>query len=166
MPHPISVLGAVHTLISLIPAAAGLYSLARYRRVEPGTPAGKTYVAGMVVAVLTSFGLSSSGGFNVGHALGVLALLAIAGGLLAPRIAFLYNAHPYLSQLGFSFSFFLLWVPGINETLTRLPVAHPLASGPDSPVVRSALAAWLGIFVVGAVAQAIWLRTHRRRVRA
>ncbi|AVJ29136.1 hypothetical protein [Achromobacter spanius] len=166
MPHPLSALGAVHTLISLIPAAAGLYSLARYRRIQPGTLAGKTYVAGMVVAVLTSFGLSSSGGFNVGHALGILALLAISGALLAPRLSILSRAHPYLSQFGFSFSFFLLWVPGINETLTRLPVAHPLASGPDSPVVRGALAAWLGIFAVGAVIQALWLRTRRRHVRA
>lgn len=166
MPHPISALGAAHTLISLIPAAAGLYSLARHRRIEPHTSAGKLYVVGMVVAVFTSFGLSSSGGFNVGHALGIMALLAIAGALLAPRVPLLNRAHPYLSQLGFSFSFFLLWVPGINETLTRLPVAHPLASGPESPVVRGALAAWLGIFVVGAVAQAIWLRTHQRRVRA
>ncbi len=166
MTHPLSALGAAHTFISLIPAAAGLYALVRYRRIEPRTLAGKLYVTGMVIAVSTSFGLSSSGGFNVGHALGIMALLAIAGALLAPRIPLLSGVHAYLSQLGFSFSFFLLWVPGINETLTRLPVAHPLASGPDSPLVRGALAAWLGLFVVGAVAQAVWLRAHRPRVRA
>ena len=31
MPHPISPLGAAHTLISLVPAFAGLYSFVRYR---------------------------------------------------------------------------------------------------------------------------------------
>ena len=59
-------------------------------------------------------------------------------------------------------SFFLLLVPGINETLTRLPVAHPLAAGPASPVVRGALAAWLGIFVLGATLQLLWMRSQRR----
>lgn len=165
MPHPISTLGAAHTLISLVPAIAGAYSFVRYRRIEPATRAGKIYLGGLLLAVLTSFGLSSSGGFNVGHALGIMALLAISVALLAPRLPPLARVHPYLSQLGFTFSFFLLWVPGINETLTRLPVAHPLADGPQSPVVRGALAAWLGIFVVGAALQGVWLRLQRRSAR-
>lgn len=165
MPHPISTLGAAHTLISLIPAVAGLYSFVRYRRIEPASRAGRIYLGGLLLAVFTSFGLSSSGGFNAGHALGIMALLAIAGALSVPRMPALARVHPYLSQLGFTFSFFLLWVPGINETLTRLPVAHPFAEGPQSPAVRGALAAWLAIFVVGAVLQAGWLRVQRRRVR-
>lgn len=158
MPHPISTLGAAHTLISLIPAAAGVYSFVRYRRIDPATRAGKVYLGGLLLAVFTSFGLSSSGGFNAGHALGIMAVLAIAGALLASKLRALTRVHAYLSQLGFSFSFFLLWVPGINETLTRLPAAHPLAEGPQSPVVRGALAAWLAVFVVGAVLQGLWLR--------
>ena len=69
---------------------------------------------------------------------------------------------PYLAAFGLSFSFFLLLVPGINETLTRLPPAHPLADGPASPVVRSALLAWLAVFACGFVLQGRRLRRADR----
>ncbi|MCZ8440638.1 hypothetical protein [Achromobacter xylosoxidans] len=162
MPHPISTLGVTHTLISLAAAIAGLYSFARYRGIDAATLAGKMYLGGLVASVLTSFGLSSSGGFNAGHALGILALLSVSGALLMSRMSSLSRARPYLTQLGFSFSFFLLWVPGIAETLTRLPLSHPLADGPQSHLIRSALAGWLAVFIVGAVSQLIWIRSQRR----
>lgn len=155
MPHPLSLLGIVHTAISLVPLAAGLYAFARYRRIEPGARSGRIYLAGLVLSVLTAFGLSSTGGFNPGHALGILALLAVTGALLAPRLAFLGRARPYLVDLGLSFSFFLLLVPGINETLTRLPAGQPLASGPESPLVKSALLAWLVVFLAGSALQVV-----------
>lgn len=161
MPHPISTLGAGHTIVSLATFAAGLYSFARYQRIDSTTRSARLYVAGMAISVFTSFGLSSTGGFNAGHALGILALIATSGGLLVPRIDALGRARPYLAQFAFSFSFFLLLVPGINETLTRLPIGHPLADGPESPIVRGSLVAWLGIFVLGAVLQGVRLRSHR-----
>lgn len=160
MPHPLSALGIAHTAISLLPVAAGLYSFARYRGIQPGTRAGQIYLGGLLVAVLTAFGLSSTGGFNPGHALGILALLAAAGGLVIPRISFLGRARPYLATLGLSFSFFLTLVPGIAETLTRLPAAQPLASGPESALVQGTLAAWAAVFLAGLVFQAWSIRTR------
>ncbi|WP_370540191.1 hypothetical protein [Advenella sp. FME57] len=50
---------------------------ARYRRIDSTVRSGKVYLIGLVLSVVTAFGLSSSGGFNVGHALGILALLAV-----------------------------------------------------------------------------------------
>ncbi|MGM9480605.1 hypothetical protein ACS5PN_05360 [Roseateles sp. NT4] len=161
MPHPLSTLGIAHTVISLVPLAAGLCAFAQSRAIQPGTTAGRIYLGGLLLSVLTAFGLSSTGGFNPGHALGILALLAVSGALLAPRLSFLGRARPYLATLGFSFSFFLLLVPGINETLTRLPAAHPLATGPDSPLVKTALLAWLGLFIAGYTLQALALRKQR-----
>lgn len=163
MPHPLSALGIAHTVISLVPLVAGLYSFARYRKIEPNTRSGRVYLAGLVLSVLTSFGLSSTGGFNAGHALGILALFATVGALLAPRLAMLGGAKPYLATFGLSFSFFLLLVPGINETLTRLPVAHPLAEGPESPLVKVALAAWFVVFLVGYTLQVL---TERSKAKA
>ena len=163
MPHPISSLGAVHTVVSLLTVAAGLYSFSRYQKIDSTTRSAKIYLAGMVASVFTSFGLSSTGGFNVGHALGIVALLATLGGVFIPRIKAFGRARLYLSQSAFTFSFFLLLVPGINETLTRLPVGHPLANGPESPIVRGSLAAWLGIFVLGSMLQFLWLLSCRSR---
>lgn len=163
MPHPISTLGAFHTAISLLPLAAGLYSFVRYRAIEPAKRSGQLYLVGMLLSVLTAFGLSSTGGFNAGHALGILALLVMGGALLIRQLPLFPRLVPYLSQFGFSFSFFLLLVPAIGETLTRLPVAHPLASGPESPLVRGTVLAWLAIFVVGAGLQMWWMRSQRKR---
>jgi len=163
MPHPISTLGAFHTAISVATFAAGLYCYSRHNKIDAATRSGNVYLAGLLVSVATSFGLSSTGGFNLGHALGIVALLATLGALCVNRIAFLGRARPYLQQLGLSFSFFLLLVPGINETLTRLPVAHPLATGPDSPLVRGALGVWLGVFVLGSILQFFLLRSERQR---
>jgi hypothetical protein len=162
MPHPLSALGVVHTALSVIPLAAGFYGFARYRAIEPNSRSGRLYLAGLALSVFTAFGLSSTGGFNPGHALGILALLVVLGALLAPRLSFLGRARPYLSTLGLSFSFFLLMVPGINETLTRLPAAHPLADGPESPLVQTALLVWLAIFVVGYLLQVLALRSQHK----
>lgn len=161
MAHPLSALGALHTLISLVPVVAGVYGFARHGRIQPSTRWGQVYLASLALSVATSFGLSSTGGFNVGHALGIVAMLAALGALVVPRLAPLGRLRPYLQAYGLSFSFFLLLVPGINETLTRLPAANPIASGPESPVVRAALGAWVLIFVVGLAVQT-WLIRSRR----
>lgn len=161
MASSLSLLGVVHTAISLVPIVAGLISYVRHRAIEPATASGKVYLLGLVLSVLTAFGLSSTGGFNPGHAVGILALSAAFGALLVPRLAFLGWLRPYLAAFGMSFSFFLLLVPGIAETLTRLPAAHPLANGPESPVVRGALLAWVLIFLVGAALQ-VWAIRSRR----
>lgn len=162
MPNPLSVLGIVHTAISLVPVVAGLYSFAKYRSIQPATRSGKVYLGGLLLAVLTAFGLSSTGGFNPGHALGILALLAVSGSLLIPRLSFLGWARPYLATFGLSFSFFLTLVPGINETLTRLPAGQPLASGPEHPLVQGTLLAWVVIFLAGFVFQAWTLRAKKQ----
>ena len=60
MPHPLSLLGIAHTAISLVPVVAGLYSFAKYRAIQPATRSGQVYLGGLLVAVLTAFGLSST----------------------------------------------------------------------------------------------------------
>lgn len=162
MAHPLSALGIVHTVISLAPLVAGIVALARHQVIDPRRRAGLIYLAGLTLSVLTSFGLSSSGGFNAGHALGILALLAAFGSIAVPRFTILGGLRPYLATLGMSFSFFLLLVPGINEALTRLPTTHPLATGPESPVVQTALLTWLVTFAAGFAAQ-VWLIQRRGR---
>lgn len=163
MPHPLSTLGVIHTVISLVPVVAGLYGFARFRRIDAATRSGQVYLAGLAVSVFTSFGLSSVVGVNPGHVLGVLALLAAFGGAwIAPRLAFFGGLRPHLQTFGLSFSFFLLMVPGINETLSRLPAAHPLATGPEDPVVKTALLGWVLIFLVGFTLQSLAIRAANR----
>ena len=86
----------------------------------------------------------------------------MSGSLLIPRLSFLGWARPYLATFGLSFSFFLTLVPGINETLTRLPAGQPLASGPEHPLVQGTLLAWVVIFLAGFVFQAWTLRAQKQ----
>ncbi|MGF6771750.1 hypothetical protein P3T18_004237 [Paraburkholderia sp. GAS199] len=153
MTHPITSLGVLHTAVSLVPIIAGIYSFARYRKIDPAKRSGMVYLIGTTLAVITSFGVSSTGGLNAGHAFGVLVLIAALGGAYAPNIRFLGKARPYLSVFGLSFSFLLSLVPGTNETLSRLPPSHPLANGPTSPAVQATLLVWLVIFIAGFATQ-------------
>ncbi|MBN5027920.1 hypothetical protein JY419_00545 [Stenotrophomonas maltophilia] len=164
MAHPLSLLGAIHTAISLVPILAGLYGFIRHRAIDPGTRSGKVYLIGLVLSVATSFTVSSTGGLNPGHAFGVIVLLAAFGGVLAARLRRLGRSARYLSTFALSFSFLLSLVPGVNETLTRLPVGHPVAAAPLAPVIQQTLLGCAVVFAIGFLAQC-WM-IHERSVRA
>lgn len=156
-----SPLGIVHTVLSLLPVAFGAWALIRSGYIEPASRIGKWYLAGMLVSIFTSFGLSSTGGFNEAHLLGVVALLALAFGYTVRRFAFWGSAGEYLQNLSLSFSYMLLFIPAINETLRRVPPSQPLAEGPQSPIVLTLVSIVAVLFVIGAIYQA-W-RLHARR---
>lgn len=161
MPHPLSALGVIHTAVSLLPIVAGLYGFVRHRAIDPAMRAGKLYLLGLVLSVATSFTVSSTGGLNPGHAFGVIVLLIAFGGVLAARLRFLGRAARYLSTFALSFSFLLSLVPGVNETLTRIPVAHPIAAAPMAPVVLQTLLGCFVVFVLGFIAQCWRMRGRR-----
>lgn len=153
MAPSISSFGLLHTIVGIIPIIAGLYAFARYYKIDISKRSGKLYLVGTVFSVLTSLGVSSTGGLNEGHIFGVIVLFVAFGGALAPKIAFLGRLRPYLSNLGLSFSFFLSLVPTTNETLSRIPISHPLAEGPQSPAVLNTLAFFFILFIVGFIFQ-------------
>lgn len=162
MAHPLSTLGIVHTAISLVPLVAGLWAFRRDGRIDPRTTLGRWYVYGMSASVLTAFGLSSTGGFNAGHAIGILTLLTIVVSCYAHRFGALGNLRDYLETGAMSFSFFLMMIPTLNESLSRLPPGNPIGNGPDSPPVQTAILVALVLFVAGVLYQ--FYRIHRRRV--
>lgn len=162
MSHALSTFGVIHTAVSLVPVFAGLYGFIRHRAIDPATRAGKVYLLGLVLSVATAFTVSSTGGLNPGHAFGVVVLLIAFGGVLAARLRFLGRLGPYLSTFALSFSFLLSLVPGTNETLTRLPVGHPIAAAPLAPVVLQVLLGCALVFVVGFAAQCWRIRRRAR----
>lgn len=164
MSHALSALGVIHTAVSLVPVLAGLYGFIRHRAIDPATRSGKAYLVGLVLSVATSFTVSSTGGLNPGHAFGVIVLLAAFGGVLAGRLPFLGRARPYLSTFGLSFSFLLSLVPGVNETLTRVPLSHPIAAAPLAPVILQTLLGCAVVFVLGSAAQCVRIWRQRARV--
>jgi hypothetical protein len=161
MTHPLSALGTFHTLLSLVPVGAGLLAFKAHGRIDPAMTVGKVYWIGMIASVSTAFFLSSTGGFNPGHALGLLTLSVMLIATLAPRIAFLGRASAYIQVALMSFSFMLLMIPGTNETLSRLPVGDPIGNGPQSTPVQLALAGMFVLFLMGTGYQLA--RLHRAR---
>lgn len=161
MSHSLSPLGAVHTALSLMPLVAGIYAFVRHGGIEPATRSGKLYLLGLLLSVVSAFGVSSTGGLNPGHAFGIVILLIASGGLLIPRLSWLGRLRPYLVTFAFSFTFLLSLVPGTNETLTRVPLSHPIAQVPMAPVVLGTLLVWLVVFVIGFGLQC-W-RIHQRK---
>mgnify|MGYP000868617304 CR=1 FL=1 len=166
MSHSLSTLGVFHTVVSLMPVLSGLYAFIRHRAIDPATRSGKLYLAGLVLSVATSFTVSSTGGINPGHAFGVIVLLVAFGGVLAARLRWLGRAARYLSTFALSFSFLLSLVPGVNETLTRLPVGHPVAAAPLAPAVLKVLLGCAVVFVIGFAAQCWRIHARNSRVQA
>nr|WP_241895192.1 hypothetical protein [Stenotrophomonas maltophilia] len=90
----------------------------------------------------------------------MVVLLVAFGGVLAARLRWLGRAARYLSTFALSFSFLLSLVPGVNETLTRLPATHPIAAAPMAPVVLHTLLGLAVAFVIGFAAQCWRLRNR------
>lgn len=160
MPAPLTTLGIVHTTLSVAPLLIGGYALATRGRIAPGERLGHAYIATMLVSIVTSFGLSSTGSIGPAHVLGVVAALLM--GFAARPPAWLGRAVPYLQTFAMSASYLILLVPGTVETLTRVPGGAPIASrGPESPEVQAALGVLLALFLVGAAWQALRIRRAR-----
>jgi hypothetical protein len=91
-------------------------------------------------------------------------LLVAFGGVLVNKLAFLGRLRPYLSAFALSFSFLLGLVPAVNESLTRLPVSHPLAAAPMAPVVLQTLLVCFVVFLIGITAQGWMIHARNKRV--
>jgi hypothetical protein len=157
MSHPLSTLGVIHTAVSLIPVLSGLYAFIRHRAIDPATRAGCTWL-GWCCRWPPRSPCPARAGSTRPRIRGDRA----AGGIRrAGRAAALAGrAARYLSTFALSFSFLLSLVPGVNETLTRLPAAHPIAAAPMAPVVLQTLLACLVVFVIGFAAQCWRLRNR------
>lgn len=151
----LSNLGIFHTAIGVVAIVAALVSFVKYGKINLAVLAGKIYFYGTLVTSLTALGISKQGGFNAGHifSLFIVVLIVIA--------YFLYDKIKgntkvrYVENFLLSFSFFLSMVPTVNETLTRVPVGHPIAKGVGDPVIGKTLLAILILFIIGSVLQFI-----------
>lgn len=151
----LSGLGIFHTIIGVAAIIAAVVSFVKNGKIDLNKRSGKVYVYGTLITSLTALGLSSVKGLNPGH---ILALLII---LLIVVAYFLYakkqgnNKARYIENFFLSFSFFLSMIPTVNETFTRIPVGHPLANGPQDPLIGKTMLLLLVLFIAGSIMQFI-----------
>ena len=149
----LSNLGIFHTIIGVVAIFAAVIVFIRSGKIDFNQQTGKIYFYCTLVASLTALGLSKHGGINPGH---FFALFIVVLGLAA---YFFYAKKPGNNKFRFyenfcmSFSFFLSLVPTVNETFTRVPLGHPLATGPTDPLIGKILGILLVLFIVGSVYQ-------------
>lgn len=148
----LSILGIFHTVIGIIAIVAAIISYVRYGKINLADKTGTIYFYFTIVTSLTSVGLLKHG-FNPGH------IFAIFFALLIMVAYFLHTKKQenkrsrYFENFLLSFSFFLSWVPTVNETFTRVPIGHPLADGPADPLIAKTLVLLLILFIIGSVLQ-------------
>jgi uncharacterized membrane protein len=146
-------MGIVHTVISVVAVAAGVYSLLRYRSIAPDTSSGKTYIVMTILTCLTGFFIFAHGGFGKPHALGVLTLMTLAVAALAGATGLFGKAAAAVQTVAYSLTFFFHMIPGVTETTTRLPVASPIFENADAQGLQAIAGVLFVVFLIGAVLQ-------------
>ena len=149
----LSNLGIFHTVVGVIALGAGIVSLVKSGKIDLAGRPGQWYFYGTLITSLTALGLSRHGGFNAGHVFSLLivVLIVVAYYLHIKRRG--NNKSRYAENFMLSFSLLLSLVPTVNETLTRIPVNHPLAHDATDPLIGKILGVFLLLFVVHSVIQ-------------
>jgi len=163
----ITLFGWVHTIISLVAVFSGIISFFRFGAIIWNTTLGRTYVYATILTCLTGFFIFHHGGFGKPHVLGIITLIVLSTALVAgEKIKLFGRASIYIETVCYSMTFFFHLIPGVTETTTRLPVGAPWASGPDDPLVQKLVGFCFLLFVIGATAQVIKIRSRRKALAA
>jgi hypothetical protein len=155
----ISPLGWLHTLGSLPAIPLAIYMLARHGRIVPRSVAGAIYFVSMLIGGLTVFLVAKQ---PASYVIGVATLALLMAGYGVGYVSRLGRVAAYLETIFLTLTVFLLMVPSVNETLTRVPDGSPIASGPGSPILLGALGSLVVMLVVGLPLQIIYLRRQGR----
>jgi hypothetical protein len=151
----ISPIGWVHTLGSLPAVPAAAYMFARSGRIVPRSASGAVYFFSMLIGAVTIFFIAHE---SVSYVIAAGTLLLLLVGYGAARVPQLGRAARYIEAISLTLSTFLLLVPSIKETLTRVPDGHPLVTDPRSPVLVGALGTVFVLTIIALIAQIIHLR--------
>ncbi len=145
-----SPLGIFHTALGLLALVSGFAAYAMHGSISPRSKTGLLYLAATAVVSLTGFGLFAHGGFGKPHALAVLTLLTLAVAWGAGSRGWFGSAARQVETVGYSFTFFLHFIPGITETFTRVPVGNPVFDSPESPALLAIAGVLFLLFLAGA----------------
>ena len=154
----ITPLGWFHTGIAIVALLAGFYSLVRYKFIKPANVSAQIYLVCTFLAAATSLMIFNQGGFGPAHILGILTLLALAGGFLVWKIPFLKGWAKYFEALCFSATFLFHMIPAITDAMLRLPVGDPFATTIEDPRILGFYVLFMAMFVIGYALQVRWLR--------
>ncbi|HEY4337270.1 MAG TPA: hypothetical protein VGM89_15270 [Puia sp.] len=147
MPNPLSTLGIIHTIISILAIIFAFVALSRSGRIDPRSSSGRWYVILTILTCLTSFGVMKTGHLSPAHSLSVLVLLLLPLAIYARRLFGSRGAS--IETILLSATLFFSFIPAITETLTRVPLSHPVADNQDAPILKICYLVLLLLFAIG-----------------
>ncbi len=151
----LSPLGIFHTAIGIIAIGAALLSFIKYGKISLNKSSGKIYFYTTIITSLTALGFTKNGVLNPGHIFSLFIVVLVLVAFILHQKKKGNSKARYFENGLLSFSFFLSLVPTVNETLTRLPVGHPLAKDVADPVIKTTLGIFFLLFIAGSVYQFI-----------
>ena len=158
----ITLLGWIHTIIAIVALLAGFYTLATYKVIKPEQRTGQVYLVCTLIAAATALMIYKHGGFGAAHFLAVLTLLALIAGFFVTKIAALSAIADYFQAFCFSGTLLFHMIPAITDGLLRLPVADPILTNPEDPLLKQFYLSFVVIFLVGYLCQFFWLKNRKQ----
>ncbi|HEY0506037.1 MAG TPA: hypothetical protein VGD42_21340 [Lysobacter sp.] len=159
----ITAFGALHTAIAVIGVLAGFTALFRHRQIRLDTTAGRVFFWFTIGAAFTGLFIFRRGGFGVPHVLSLITLAVLALAWFAERRTGFGRLSAYASPLLNLTALFFHFIPAFVETLTRVPLGAPLASGPEDPVLFRFIGTAFAAYLIAAAWQILRVRGAARR---
>ena len=161
-PNHLSFLGIIHTAISILAILTAFYALFQSGKINPSAGPGKWYTWLTIINCVTGLPIMRFGHATAGHYLAIIILVLLPIGIFVRRASFLGKLGEYIQVFIMSTTLFLSCIPLIVESLTRLPISHPIAYGPDDPLLKNALTGLLIVYAIGVIYQIIKFRTKSK----
>ena len=158
---PMTLLGWFHTVMGVVAILTAAYTLYHHRIIRAADMLGRSYLLITLLVAGSALAIYNQGGFGVGHILAVLTLTALLVGYLLETLAPFGKWSLYLQTGAYSATVLFHMIPAITDFLRRLPVGDPFVDSLDAPLVQSFLLASLAAFVLGVLAQWVWLTRAR-----
>lgn len=149
----LSVVGVIHTLLSLVALATLVTAFVREGRLTSTRPIGRVSLVLTGLAALTSLTIFRHGGPGPAHGLAVLSLVAVVAAFVLARLNVLVGES---IAAGLTLLFHL--IPGVTETLVRVPTSQPFAASPEDPALRPVYGV---VLVLSALVLALQVRAAR-----
>jgi len=145
----LSMIGIVHTAISLAALASGIASFVRHGGIDSRSRQGQAYLLATALTCLSGFFIFANGSFGNPHVLGVITLAVLALAFLAERGLVFGRKADSVATVAYSLTFYFHLIPAVTETSTRLPAHAPLVASAESPVLAATYGVLFVVFLFG-----------------
>ena len=155
-----TLLGWFHTVIGVGAVLSGFYTIFKYKVISLEEFTGKLYLFLTLIVAGSALGIYNQGGFGIAHILAVLTLIALLGGVIMEKRKLFGSFSKYFQTLGYTSTLLFHMIPAITDFLRRLPVGDPFVDSFEDPLLVNFQLSFLLIFVLGDIAQIIWLKNQ------